>query len=638
MDLPHSPLLLPGASDAGLVIDQLPLKLSAQLILQQGLAAMARAAKTYALIYHEQQLLGVFSYVNAAQATANGANFQRDTLGAWLTALETLETALELVEDPVGQTSHDLGYDYWPVINSTQHWVGFLTPTGEYKVSLAALQARELRPVQPVLPSLPQRRLDQEHFILALKGAQMGTWEWHVPSHALVLSPESEQLLEMAPGEFDGRYETLFHHIHPDDRPVVDQTLRQAIQEGQRYDIDFRVVQPDGKIRWLLSQGQGFCNGPEGTRLVGVNLDISEQKQTETELRLQAQRERLVAQIAQRIRALLDLDHILEQTVILVKQFIEADRVIILQCTPDMSGQVTQEACNPGYPTMMGWSLRDPWTVEEKFLAHYRRGRGLAVANIYDQGLAEGQLLFLEYFQIQAEIVVPLLQEESLWGLLIAHQCHAPRQWRTADVRLLQSLAVQVGIAIHQAKLHQRLTLANQKLKRIAYLDGLTQVANRRRFEQHLDNEWRRMARQQAFLAIILADIDYFKGFNDLYGHQAGDNCLRLVARTLSRAARRPGDLVARYGGEEFAVILPGADLKGAEVVAEDLRRSIRDRRVAHQGSNIDCIITMSLGVASCIPSAKSSPASLLKDADAALYAAKRGGRDQVRAAPLEVL
>jgi diguanylate cyclase (GGDEF)-like protein len=195
-----------------------------------------------------------------------------------------------------------------------------------------------------------------------------------------------------------------------------------------------------------------------------------------------------------------------------------------------------------------------------------------------------------------------------------------------------------VGIAIHQAKLHQRLTLANQKLKRIAYLDGLTQVANRRRFEQHLDNEWRRMARQQTFLAIILADIDYFKGFNDLYGHQAGDNCLRLVARTLSRAARRPGDLVARYGGEEFAVILPGADLRGAETVAEDLRRSIRDRRVAHQGSNIDCIITMSLGVASCIPSAKSSPAALLKQADAALYAAKHGGRDQVRAAPLEVL
>jgi diguanylate cyclase (GGDEF)-like protein len=362
--------------------------------------------------------------------------------------------------------------------------------------------------------------------------------------------------------------------------------------------------------------------------------DISEQKQTETELRLQAQRERLVAQIAQRIRALLDLDHILEQTVILVKQFIEADRVIILQCTPDMSGQVTQEACNPGYPTMMGWSLRDPWTVEGKFLAHYRRGRGLAVANIYDQGLAEDQLLFLEYFQIQAEIVVPLLQEESLWGLLIVHQCDAPRQWRTADVRLLQSLAVQVGIAIHQAKLHQRLTLANQKLKRIAYLDGLTQVANRRRFEQHLENEWRRMARQQTFLAIILADIDYFKGFNDLYGHQAGDNCLRLVARTLSRAARRPGDLVARYGGEEFAVILPGADLQGAETVAEDLRRSIRDRRVAHQGSNIDRIVTMSLGVASCIPSAKGNPASLLKQADAALYAAKHGGRDQVRASP----
>jgi diguanylate cyclase (GGDEF)-like protein len=168
----------------------------------------------------------------------------------------------------------------------------------------------------------------------------------------------------------------------------------------------------------------------------------------------------------------------------------------------------------------------------------------------------------------------------------------------------------------------------------MAYLDGLTQVANRRRFEQHLDSEWRRMARQRGPLSIILADIDYFKGFNDLYGHQAGDNCLRLVARTLSHAAKRPGDLVARYGGEEFAVILPNTDLKGAEAVAEDIRRAIRERRINHRSSAIDTIVTMSLGAASCIPSTDSSAANLLKRADEALYAAKAGGRDQVQLAP----
>lgn len=363
-------------------------------------------------------------------------------------------------------------------------------------------------------------------------------------------------------------------------------------------------------------------------------MDISAQKQAEAEIKLQAQRERLVTEMAQRIRNLLDLDNILEQTVIAVRDFIEADRVIILQCSPDMSGEVIQESCAPNYPAMMGWAVRDPWSVDEKFLAHYRQGRGMAVANVYEQGLSENQLMFLEYFKIQAEVVVPLLQEQTLWGLLIAHQCGTPRQWSTADVRLLQSLATQVGIAVQQAKLHRQLTLANQGLRRMAYLDGLTQVANRRRFEQHLDSEWRRMARQREPLSIILGDIDYFKGFNDLYGHQAGDNCLRLVARTLSHAAKRPGDLVARYGGEEFAVILPNTDLKGAESVAEEIRRAIRERRINHRSSAIDTIVTMSLGVASCVPSTDSTAANLLKRADEALYVAKAGGRDQVQLAP----
>lgn len=269
----------------------------------------------------------------------------------------------------------------------------------------------------------------------------------------------------------------------------------------------------------------------------------------------------------------------------------------------------------------------------ETFLSHYREGRGLAVENIYAQNLLTNQLEFLEYFQIQAEIVVPLLQDETLWGLLITHQCRAPRSWSTADVRLLQTLATQVGIAIQQAKLHRDLTLANQRLKRMAYLDGLTQVANRRRFEQYIDQEWRRMSRENSPLAVIMADIDYFKGFNDCYGHQAGDNCLRLVARTLTRAARRPGDLVARYGGEEFVIVLPHTDAKGAENVAEEIRLLVRSHRIPHAGSAVAKIITMSFGVASVMPDGDSSFDNLIKRADKALYKAKNEGRDQVRVA-----
>lgn len=609
--------------------------MKAHLSLGQGLMAMAASTKTYALVVQESgHLLGVLTYANVAAAAAHNTAFNHTPLKDWMTPLASLVPSPALQSALSSPLSLACAPPYRVVVNGGGHWVGLITPTGSYvlpETSLNSACSLDLNACQQQTFSLHEQ---QERLTLALKGAQMGTLDWDISTDILVVSEELQQLLALAPGEFDGHSKSLFEHVHPEDRAKVNEALQYAIQHQKRYDVEFRILLPDGLVRWLLSQGQVFCLPNLAPRLVGVTMDISAQKQAEAELKLQAQRERLVTEMAQRIRNLLDLDNILEQTVIAVREFIEADRVIILQCSPDMSGEVIQESCSPAYPAMMGWAVRDPWSVDEKFLAHYRQGRGMAVANVYEQGLSENQLMFLEYFKIQAEVVVPLLHEQTLWGLLIAHQCSAPRPWGTADVRLLQSLATQVGIAIQQAKLHRQLTLANQGLRRMAYLDGLTQVANRRRFEQHLDGEWRRMARQREPLSIILADIDYFKGFNDLYGHQAGDNCLRLVARTLSHAAKRPGDLVARYGGEEFAVILPNTHLKGAETVAEDIRRAIRDRRINHRSSAIDTIVTMSLGVASCIPSTDSSAANLLKRADEALYAAKAGGRDQVQLAP----
>lgn len=632
-----APLLALGQSVS---IDGDPLVLKATLSLQQGLKAMIAAAKTYALVHQPQGLAGVFSLDQAAQAMAQQAIFSHATLANWMLPIASLVPVDGAISAIAGHPLPSLPSglnEPQPLVSRAGHWVGLLTPAGVY------VAPAEPQPLQQCAASLNACELSsaallehQERLSLALKGAHMGTLDWDLATDVLVVSEEMQQLLALTPGEFDGHYSTLFQHVHPEDRDRVDQALYQA-RGQQHYNVEFRVLLPDGTIRWLLSQGEVFQHSSSTPRLAGVTLDISSQKRAEHELKLQAQRERLVATIAQRIRALLDLDSILEQTVISVQEFIEADRVIILQCTADMSGEVIQEACSPDYPAMLGWAVRDPWSVDEKFLSHYRQGRGMAVANVHEQGLSDNQIMFLDYFKIQAELVVPLLQEETLWGLLIAHQCSGPRQWSTADVRLLQNLAVQVGIAIQQAKLHRQLTLANQSLKRMAYLDGLTQVANRRRFEQHLDGEWRRMSRQQASLSIILADIDYFKGFNDLYGHQAGDNCLRLVARTLNHAAKRPGDLVARYGGEEFAIILPNTDIKGAEAVAEEVRRAIRDRRISHRGSSIDAIVTMSLGVASCIPSGDLSAAHLVKHADEALYAAKNGGRDQVRVWPDQV-
>lgn len=618
------------------VLDASPLRITPEDSLQRALAMMVSAQKHYAVVYQNRALLGVFDYHHVSLASYHQANFSQALVQSWMTSLDLLDKVPGAAFDKLLQRFALTAplVDYQPITNETGHWLGFIAPDGVLMPSLPATDQQGCLSCEPPpLVNTADHNHQEPLLALALKGAQVGTWIWNLQQGTISISEELERLLGLPPGSFQGNYDDLFIHVHPHDHGKVHQTLQDAIHQGQRYHVEFRVLQANGEERWLSCRGRTFTDTQYDPCLTGVLVDISDQKQAELALRVQTQRERLVADIAQRIRNELDLENILELTVNSVRDFIDADRVIIIRSSTTMNGEVIEESCSPDYPTMLGWQLRDPWFVGENYQEHYQQGRGLAVENIYAHDLSEEQLMFLEYFQIKAEIVVPLLQEQTLWGLLIAHQCGDTRMWQKADVRLLQSLSTQVGIAIQQAKMHAQLTLANEQLKRIAYLDGLTQVPNRRRFEQHIQTEWRRMSREQKPLALIIGDIDFFKAYNDFYGHQAGDNCLRLVARTLMRAAKRPGDLVARYGGEEFVVVLPNTDLKGAETVAEDIRFLIRSRRIDHKKSEVDKFVTLSLGVASCIPNNSMTTDDLVKLADDALYQAKNEGRDQVRVA-----
>jgi diguanylate cyclase (GGDEF)-like protein len=182
---------------------------------------------------------------------------------------------------------------------------------------------------------------------------------------------------------------------------------------------------------------------------------------------------------------------------------------------------------------------------------------------------------------------------------------------------------------IQQVKLYQDLEQANLELKRLATSDGLTHVANRRHFDEHLQQEWQRMMREQLPMSLILCDIDFFKAYNDTYGHQVGDDCLRQVATVIQKAAKRSVDLAARYGGEEFAVILPNTDLEGAEQVATSIRDSIQNLGVAHDSSKISEFVTVSIGVSCTIPNQIVAPEMLIAAADRALYQAKAEGRDR---------
>lgn len=171
---------------------------------------------------------------------------------------------------------------------------------------------------------------------------------------------------------------------------------------------------------------------------------------------------------------------------------------------------------------------------------------------------------------------------------------------------------------------------ANQELHRLAHLDGLTLIANRRCFDESLKKEWHRLMLENAPLSLIMCDIDFFKLYNDTYGHQFGDDCLRAVASSISRKAKRVCDLAARYGGEEFAVILPNTGLEDAIHVAESIRTGIQHLRIKHEHSPLEPYITLSMGISSLIPTQEFSSEMLIKLADKALYFSKDQGRNRI--------
>jgi diguanylate cyclase (GGDEF)-like protein len=176
----------------------------------------------------------------------------------------------------------------------------------------------------------------------------------------------------------------------------------------------------------------------------------------------------------------------------------------------------------------------------------------------------------------------------------------------------------------------QRAESLAEKLYALSSIDGLTEIPNRRYFDEHFAEEWSRALRTQSVLSLIICDIDYFKDFNDHYGHLMGDDCLKAVASTLDLHARRAGDAVTRFGGEEFAIILPGIGLQEACLLAEQMREAVLALGIMHAASKVSERVTISMGVACTIPSQEALAEELLRHADEALYRAKHRGRNQV--------
>lgn len=355
-----------------------------------------------------------------------------------------------------------------------------------------------------------------------------------------------------------------------------------------------------------------------------------ERQQTFLVLQRRIERERLVNEIAQHIRQSLSLDQILNTTVEDVRRFLEVDRVFIYRFQADWSGTAIAESVTDPWASVLGQTNQDH-CFGQNYAPLYQQGRIQAVADVFAEGLSQCHIDFLAQFQVRANLVVPIVQGEVLWGLLVANQCEQPRAWQPLEVELLLRLSTQVAIAIQQSELYQQTQTelverqrAEEQLKHNAFHDQLTDLPNRALYLNRLDKAIQRSKRQsKPKFALLFLDLDRFKLVNDSLGHRVGDDLLIAIARRL-QTCLRPGDTIARLGGDEFAILLEDIENPGeATYIAERIHTSLSHPfKLDEQEIVISASIGITLGT-----SVFEQPEDLLRDADTAMYRAKAMGK-----------
>ncbi|MEY3305256.1 MAG: diguanylate cyclase [Pseudanabaena sp.] len=246
------------------------------------------------------------------------------------------------------------------------------------------------------------------------------------------------------------------------------------------------------------------------------------------------------------------------------------------------------------------------------------RAQNIILREHLDAKITQGEQLSQANHRLQTEII-DRQQTETALRLLLDRLSSEMN-----DLEIILDTTTSHSDTIEALLYDRALSLARE-----VTIDGLTQIANRRAFDQRLEIEWQRLAREHLPLSVLLCDVDFFKRYNDRYGHPAGDDCLRTVAKAIEACIRRPADLAARYGGEEFAVILPNTLKEGATFIAEEICHAIGELRIPHEASFVKDRVSVSIGISTAMPERSVHPRSIIESADKGLYLAKNQGRDR---------
>ena len=345
-----------------------------------------------------------------------------------------------------------------------------------------------------------------------------------------------------------------------------------------------------------------------------ILINYNEELEQEIELRTKKLRE----EIEQRQK----IEGSLRENQALFNSLSDAMPGVIFSCSLNTEGRLIFDFCSREIENIYEVKLADFLENPDDYLWGYIHPED---AILYEQALMKSAET-LEKFSYEWRITTPSGKQKWL-------QVNSQPQRREngeicwSGIILDISDRKRIEIALRQREIELR--QANQQLKQLNRTDPLTQIANRGYFETYLQQEWKRSIREGYPLSVILLDVDYFKRYNDTYGHPAGDYCLKQIAQSLKKSVQRPADLVARYGGEEFVIILVNTDEKGAVHIAEKIRAEIQNLNIPHRASEVSDRVTVSIGIRTGIPTSKTQPDTLIKQADEALYTAKQQGRDR---------
>ena len=368
---------------------------------------------------------------------------------------------------------------------------------------------------------------------VAVKSAEIGIWEWDIVNDRLIWDDRMYELYGVKQSEFSGVVKEWEKSLHPDDSEYARECVWQAIRDERIFDPEFRIVLPDGQIRIIQAYAIVQRNSQgEAERIIGVNIDITERKQARQKIQQQAEREHLLLETTQRIRQSLDLATIFNTATEEIRQLINVDRVGILRFDPDSNcqdGEFVSESVIAGVKSALAAKINDHCFGEE-YAVYYQQGRIQVVDNIDNAGLRDCHREVLEQFQVKANLVVPLLQGENLWGLLCIHQCSVPRHWEDFEIELVQQIANQLAIAIQQAHLFEQLQLSLVQEKEVSKM--------RSRFISMASHEFRTP------LAIISSSTGILQNFSDRLTPEKRQGHLEAIQKTIKHIVQLLDDVL----------------------------------------------------------------------------------------------